>query len=91
MIWFLNRKQLLVDTDSRELMRVKQILDANGIAYEVKTTTSDNVLSRNFNAKAAAHLYRSYSDMAQQSYVYFLYVRRRDHKKAQALISRKGN
>ena len=89
MICFLNRKQLLVDTDAKELMRVKQVLDANGIAYEVKTTTSDNVLARHFNAKAASHMYRPYSDMEQQSYVYYLSVRRRDFPKANALISRK--
>lgn len=89
MIWFLNRKQLLVDTSAQELMRARQILDAGGIAYEVKTTTSDNVLSRNFNAKAASHLYRAYSDMERQSYVYYLYVRRRDFKTAQVLLSHK--
>lgn len=89
MIWFLNRKQLLVDTSAQELMRVRQILDAGGIAYEVKTTASDNVLSRNFNAKAASHLYRAYSDMERQSYVYYLYVRRRDFKTAQILLSHK--
>ena len=89
MICSFNRKQLLVDTDPQELMRVKQILDANGIEYEIKTTTSDNVLARHFNAKAAAHMYRPYSDMDQQSYVYYLHVRRRDLKKAKALIIRK--
>ena len=50
MICFLNKKNVLIDSDPQMLARAKQILDQNRIEYEVKTTTSDNVLSRNFNA-----------------------------------------
>lgn len=82
---YIFRKQLIVDTDSQELMRVKQILDANGIPYDVKTTVGENVLSRNFNAKAASFRYMAYSDTSRQSYVYYLYVRRRDYARAKEL------
>ena len=68
------RKKLLLDTDAQELARVKLILDKHGIKYEVKTTVSENVISRRFNANAAVYTKGAYSDMAAQSYVYQLFV-----------------
>ena len=85
-MFFLFRKRLLLDTSAAELMRVKQILDKHGIAYEVKTTMSDNVLSRNFNARAAQFRHEAYSKTANQSYVYYLYVHRKDYARAKNLV-----
>jgi len=82
MIHILNQKRLLLDTDPQELARVKEIMKQHDIEFYVKTTTSDNVLSRNFNARAAAGQVRTYSIMSRQSYVYYLYVRRRDYAHA---------
>lgn len=82
MITFLNQKRLLLDSDPQELARVKEALKQNGIAFYIKTTVSDNVLSRSFNAKAAERLVRTYSTMDTQSYIYYLYVRRRDYARA---------
>ena len=87
MIFF--RKRLLLDTDAQELARVKQILDQNQIPYDVKTTVSENALSRTFNAKAAEHVRSSYSAMSTQSYVYQLYVSPSTFKKARQLVSGK--
>ena len=80
------RKRLMMDTDPRELARVKQILDNNGIRYEVKTTVSDNVLSRSFNAKAAETVRTTYSTMASQAYLYQLFVKPGDYGKARKAV-----
>ena len=61
MICFLNRKRVLLDTDPRELARVKSCLDKARIPYEVKTTMADNVLSRNVNAAASMRYVTTYS------------------------------
>ena len=82
MITFLNQKRLLLDTDPQELARVKETLKRHNIEFYVKTTVTDNVLSRSFNAKAAERLVRTYSTMETQTYVYYLYVRRRDYARA---------
>ena len=82
MITVLNQKRLLLDTDPQELARVKETLKRHNIEFYVKTTVSDNVLSRSFNAKAAERLVRTYSTMETQTYVYYLYVRRRDYARA---------
>lgn len=78
-------KRLMMDTDPKELARVKQILDQNGMEYHVKTTVSDNVMSRSFNAKAAEHIRTSYSAMQTQTYLYQLFVKRRDYARAKKL------
>ena len=86
MICFLNRKRILLDTDPRELARVKQCLDQAGIPYEVKTTMSDNVLSRNMNAAASMRYVTTYSAAQQQTYVYQVFVRRKDYAAAKKLV-----
>lgn len=83
---FILRKRLMMDTDPQELARVKQILDKNGIKYEVKTTVSDNVLSRSFNAKAAETVRTTYSAMETQTYLYQLFVKPSDYARASGLV-----
>ena len=83
---FILRKRLMMDTNAQELARVKLLLDKNGIQYEVKTTVSDNVLSRSFNAKAAETHRTAYSAMETQSYVYQLFVKPGDYAKARKLV-----
>lgn len=78
-------KRLLLDTDPQELARVKLMLDRHGIPYEVKTTVSDNAMSRRFNAAAAMQVRAGYSAMDTQSYVYRLYVARKDYARAKEL------
>ena len=84
-MFFLLRKQLLLDTDARELARVRSVLDQHRIPYEIKTTVSENTLARNFNARAAQHRFSTYSDVSRQTYLYRLYVRRRDYPQAFSL------
>lgn len=79
------RKRLFLDTDAMEFARIKDVLEQNGIRYEVKTTVGENVLTRRFNSAAAAHLWQPYSKMSAQTYVYYIYVKASDYKKAKAL------
>lgn len=83
------RKRLLLDTDPRELARIKLILDENGIKYDISTTVSENANTRRFNAAAAVQVRGGYSDMSNQSYVYRLYVSVKDYGRARALVSGK--
>ena len=81
------RKRLFLDTDAMAFARVKDILAQNGIKFEVKTTCSENVLSRKFNSAAVAH-YRqafSFSDVSNPTYIYYIYVKPSDFKKAKML------
>lgn len=86
MICFLNRKRVLLDTDPRELARVKSCLDRAGIPYEVKTTMADNVLSRNVNAAASMRYVTTYSATQNQMYLYQVFVRRKDYAAAKKIL-----
>lgn len=79
------RKRLFLDTDAMEFARIKAVLAENGIKYDVKTTVSENAMTRTFNSAAAAHLRQPYSNFSTQSYVYYIYVKPSDYKKAKAL------
>ena len=79
------RKRLFLDTDAMEFARIKSVLQANNIKFEVKTTCSENLIARRFNAAAANYYRASYSDFSTQTYVYYIYVRPSDYKKAKAL------
>ena len=89
MLFFL-RKQLFLDTNAMEFARIKDILTENGIKYEVKTTVSENFLSRKFNSAAAVHWRRPCSDFSNQTYLYYIYVKPSDYKKAKALAFSKN-
>ena len=79
------RKRLFLDTDAAEFARIKDILAQNGIKFDVKTTCSENLIARKFNAAAATKIWQPYSMFSTQSYIYYIYVRRSDFKKAKAL------
>lgn len=79
------RKQLFLDTDAIEFARIKDILKENGIKYEVKTTVSEGVLARRFNAAAASSTRQLYSNFSVQTYVYYIYVKPSDYQRAKAL------
>ena len=85
MIFFFLRRRLLLDTDAGELARVKLVLDQNGIEYHVKTTVSENAPARTFGAAAASRYVATYSAASAQSYLYQLFVKRKDYAKARKL------
>ena len=81
------RKRVLLDTDPQELARVKNLLKRAGIKFDIKTTVSENVLSRNFNAAAAKRYNYTYSAASNQTYLYQVYVSWRDYKAAKTILS----
>lgn len=86
---FLFRKRIFLDTNAMEFARIKALLQENGIKYEVKTAVSEGVLARQFNAAASARTWQGYSNFSTQSYVYSIYVRHSDFKRAKALACSK--
>ena len=89
MLFFL-KKQLFLDTNAVEFARIKDILTKNGIRYEAKTTVSENAATRKFNSAAASHLWQPYSNLSTQTYLYYIYVKVSDYKKAKALAYSKN-
>ena len=81
MIW--NKKKLLTDTSSEGLAKSCDILTKSGVSYCVQTSVSNAPMFGSF-AKGKCN-FRHYRE--PHSYIYTLYVRRKDYPKAKALLS----
>ncbi len=86
MITILNRARLLADSDSEEAARVKETLKAAGIPYDVRTVQNHTALGKAIHSGVGVGVYgggmsaSSFSD--QSTYIYMIYVRRKDLEKA---------
>ena len=82
MITVFNRKELLLTMDMKRQWEVRDILAAGGIQYTVKTT---NLQSASVLGSGRARMGSFGTDPAY-SCEYKIYVHKKDHEKAQALI-----
>ena len=89
MITILNRRRLLADSSSETAAKVREALKANGIPYAMRTAQNHTALGKAIHAGAGVGAYSggmpasSFSDQA--SYVYMIYVRRKDLEKARKI------
>ena len=89
MITILNRKRLLADSDSEAAAKVKEALKAAKIPYDVRTVQNHTALGKAIHASVGVGTFRggmpasSFSD--QCTYVYMIYVRRKDLERAREI------
>ena len=89
MITVLNRARLLADSSAEAAAKVKDKLKAAGIPYDMRTVQNHTALGKAIHTRAGVGAYgggmpsSSYSD--QISYVYFIYVRKKDLAKAKEI------
>ena len=89
MITILNRKRLLADSSGETAAKAREALKAAGIPYNMKTVQNHTALGKSIHAGAGVGAFRggmpasSFSD--QISYVYFIYVRKKDLEKARQI------
>lgn len=91
MVTILNRSLLITDSSSEAVAKAKDALRAAGIQYYMKTVQNHTALGKAIHTRAGVGAYgggmpaSSFSD--QLSYVYFLYVRKKDLEKARKLCN----
>ena len=91
MVTILNRARLIADSSGEAVAKAKDTLRAAGIQYFMKTVQNHTALGKAIHSGAGVGAYRggmsasSFSD--QISYVYFLYVRKKDLEKARKLCN----
>ena len=91
MVTILNRARLIADSSSEAVAKAKDTLRAAGIQYFMKTVQNHTALGKAIHSGVGVGAYRggmsasSFSDQA--SYVYFLYVRKKDLEKARKLCN----
>ena len=90
MIWF-NRKKLYTDSSQQDAARVWSILKANGIPYDMDTRNIGTSFRRNLHNGMSMGIGNGgmgYAPFAEErSFLYVIYVRRRDYDRARALVS----
>lgn len=86
MITFLNRVRLLADSSGEAAAKAREALRAAGIPFAMRTVQNHTALGKAIHSGMGMSAYRggmpasSFSD--RLSYVYIVYVRKRDLKKA---------
>ena len=86
MITILNRKRLLADPSGEAAAKTREALKAAGIPYAMRTVQNHTALGKAIQSGAGVGAYRggmpasAFTD--QSSYVYMIYVRRKDLEKA---------
>lgn len=86
MVTILNRSKLLSDSSAETAAKAREALKAAGIQYYMKTVQNHTALGKAIHSGVGVGVYgggmasSSFSD--QVSYVYFLYVRRKDLARA---------
>ena len=91
MVTILNRSKLLSDSSAETAAKAREALKAAGIQYYMKTVQNHTALGKAIHTRAGVGAYgggmsaSSFSD--QISYVYFLYVRKKDLEKARKLCN----
>ena len=86
MITILNRSKLLTDSSSETMAKAREALKAAGIPYDMRTVQNHTALGKAIHASVGVGAFgggmpaSSFSD--QISYIYMIYVRRKDLAKA---------
>lgn len=81
-------KKLVIDTSAEEIRRTTTILEQNNIKYEVRTTRSRGTIGSGIDAHTYARANLAmYKEAAQPSFIYSVYVKRKDYDQARKLIS----
>jgi len=89
LVTILNRARLIVDSSSETSAKTREALKAAGIPYYMKTVQNHTALGKAIHSGAGVGAYRggmpasAFSD--QISYVYMIYVRRKDLEKAKEI------
>ena len=81
------KKRIAVDTSSEEARRVTEILDANGIRYELRTKRPRGSIGTALDSRAyASGNISMYKGASQPLFIYMIYVKRKDFDRAHHLL-----
>ena len=86
MIHLLNRKLLVTESDPQQVGHVKDVLQQAGISYSIDPLRSGTRFGQARDASMAAQFGMRYSAFNTTTYVYQIYVHRRDFKRARQTL-----
>jgi hypothetical protein len=81
------KKRIAIDTSGEEVRRITTVLEQNDIKYEIRTKRSRGVIGSAFDAGSYARSnIAMYKGSSTPSFVYMIYVKRKDYARAQELL-----
>ena len=81
------KKKIATDTSSEEIRRITTLLDQNQIKYELRTIRSRGTIGSAFDAASYARSNIAlYKGSSAPSFVYHVYVKRKDYERAYDLL-----
>lgn len=86
MITLFNRKNILTSSSMEDLGRFKMILSQNKIPFIVRTTRTRGSIGTMLDSRSYQQFNLAYKDVNTASFVYYVYVRRRDAGRARILV-----
>jgi hypothetical protein len=86
MITFFNRKRILTSSSMEDLGRFKMILSQNKIPFIVRTIRARGSIGTALDARSYQQFNLAYTDAKTASFVYYVYVHRRDEGRARTLV-----
>ena len=82
MVWLLNRKLLATESDPQQVGHIKDRLQRAGIAYSIDPLRGGSAFGQARDATMASKAGMRYSMFNTTTFVYRVYVRRRDYTRA---------
>lgn len=86
MVTMFNRKLLATESDPQQVGHIKDVLQQAGIAYSIDPLRCGTRFGQARDAGMAAQFGMRYSMFNATTYVYRIYVRRRDHGRARQAL-----
>ena len=86
MITIFNRKLLATEADTQQVGHIKDVLEQAGIPYSIDPLRSGTRFGQARDASMAAQFGMRYSAFNTTTYVYQIYVHRRDFKRARQTL-----
>ncbi len=86
MITLFNRKKILTSSSIEDLGRFKMILSQNKIPFIVRTIRARGSIGTALDSRSYQQFNLAYTDAKTASFVYYIYVHRRDAGRAHVLV-----
>jgi len=81
------KKNIATDTSSEAIRRMTTILEENNIKYEIRTKRTRGAIGAAFDARSyASSNIATYKGASQPSFIYMIYVKKKDYDRASELI-----
>ena len=81
------KKNIATDTSSEAVRRITTILEENDIKYDIRTKRTRGAIGTAFDARSYARSnIAMYKGASQPTFVYMIYVKKKDYDRASELI-----